>query len=76
MRHPPMKDVSSRFRPEAISRRGFFGFVTAACLATGLGACAHGDSASPLQATWTASPQDYNETIPIEGVPSPVPRSF
>ena len=76
MRNTPMKDVSSRFRPEAVTRQCFFGLVAVACLTTGLGACARGDNASQLQATWTASPQDYNETIPIEGIPPPVPRSF
>ena len=73
----PTKDVPSRPWPEEMTRRCLIGFVAVACLATGLGACGEDpEDTRRLQATWTASPQDYLEAIPIEGVPPPTPRSF
>ena len=69
------KDVSSRFRPEGMTRRYLVGVVATACLATGLSACAT-NKTQRLQATWTASPQDYNETLSLEGVPPTPPRAF
>jgi lysophospholipase L1-like esterase len=60
-----------------VTRRLLFGFVTAAaCLAAGLSACDDDDEAPRLQATWTASPQNYNEPFPIAGLPPPEPQSF
>lgn len=60
-----------------MTRRRLFGFMAAAYLAAGLSACDDDDDdARHLQATWTASPQNYAETIPIQGVPPPEPQSF
>ncbi|WP_245814480.1 SGNH/GDSL hydrolase family protein [Cystobacter ferrugineus] len=69
------KDIPPRLWPEAVTRRRFFGFVAAACLAAGLSAC-DDDDAQQWQAAWTAAPQNYNEPIPLTGVPPPEPQSF
>ncbi|EPX55285.1 putative secreted protein [Cystobacter fuscus DSM 2262] len=76
MRDTTPRHIPPRLWPEAVTRRRFFGFVAAACLAAGLSACDDDDGARRLQATWTAAPQDYNETIPVPGVPPPEPQSF
>lgn len=77
MRATPTKALPPRLWTEAMTRRRIFGFMAAACLAAGLSACKHGDNdARQLQATWTASPQDYAETLPILGAPPPEPQSF
>ncbi|MFE8597903.1 SGNH/GDSL hydrolase family protein [Archangium violaceum] len=73
MRNTPTKDTPPRRRSETVTRRRFFGFVAAACLAAGLSACGN---TQRLQATWTAAPQDYNEPFPVPGVPQPEPQSF
>ncbi|WP_233166224.1 SGNH/GDSL hydrolase family protein [Archangium sp. Cb G35] len=73
MRNTATKDTPPRHWPEAVTLRRFFGFVAAACLATGLSACGN---TQRLQATWTAAPQDYNEPFPVPGVPQPEPQSF
>lgn len=77
MKDTTTKHIPPRRWPEAVTRRRFFGFVAAACLAAGLSACDDdSDDAQRLQATWTAAPQNYNETIPVPGVPPPEPQSF
>ncbi|MFY0575946.1 twin-arginine translocation signal domain-containing protein [Cystobacter fuscus] len=59
MRDTTTKHIPPRPWPEAVTRRRFFGFVAAACLATGLSACDDdSDDVRRLQATWTASPQN------------------